>query len=69
MLHIIAKVIDTLFLGVVSLMFFLIYFRVIPIKKDKDNNELAHKKLGKIFLICGIIILLSAIFRLFFQGA
>lgn len=66
MSHIIFKIIDALIPGSLSVMFFLIYFQVIPIKKDKDENELAYKKLGKKFFILGIILLLSAILGLFF---
>ena len=59
--HIIIKFMNALIPGALSVMFFLIYFRIIPIKKDKDRNEIAYKKLGKIFLILGIVLLLSAI--------
>ena len=61
----IVKFIDSIIPLATSIMCFLIYFRVIPIKKDKARDNIAYKKLGKIFLFIGIILLLTTIIKFF----
>jgi membrane protein CcdC involved in cytochrome C biogenesis len=65
MSHITVKLIDSIIPLATAVMGFLIYFRVIPIKKDEVRDDIAYTKFGKFFLFIGMFLLLITIIKFF----
>ena len=47
-----------------AIIFWLLYTERLPIKKNKDDNEIFYKKYKKLFLACMIALLLVSILNL-----